>query len=218
MTRLFFLVALMLGTEVLAETINVRALALRAGELPEVYLKVGEGYEELHFSAVQPSSTLRALSTDSLSLYKLEQDADGNEEYVIVDKLKVPASAKGVLLLGWKSEGDVRYLAIEDDFSAARFDDWLLINTSKKSVAFMVEKKGTPVTLKAGSTVTYRLNNVKEGKGASIMAQAMFDGEVKLFFSTYWALSPGKRSVVIFLDDGRKIRVKRISDKLVVEE
>ena len=48
-----------------------------------------------------------------------------------------------------------------------------------------------------------------------VPAQTPFDGEAKTFFSTYWPVYPDKRAVVLFVDDGKRIRVKRISDKLV---
>ncbi len=214
-TRLFILIALISGSHATAQTINVRTLALRAGELPEVYLKNGEKYEKLRFSAVQPSSTVRAIRVNPLPLYKREKDAEGEDVYAVAHKIQIPTGAKGIMLLGWKSGDKIRHLAIKDDFSKARFNDWLLINTSKKSIAFKVGKNGKPFMVKAGSSKTYVIKSVKEGKGASVMAQAMFEEKMKLFFSTYWPVFPGKRTVVLFIEDGRKIRIKRISDKLV---
>ena len=41
------------------------------------------------------------------------------------------------------------------------------------------------------------------------------NGEAKTFYSTYWPVHKGKRALVLFVDDGSKIRVKRISDALV---
>jgi len=215
MTRLFILIALIFGSHATAQTINVRTLALRAGELPEVYLRVGEKYEKLRFSAVQPSSTVRAIRVNPLPLYKRETDAEGKDVYVVAYKIKIPTGAKGIMLLGWKSGDKVRHLAIKDDFSKARFNDWLLINTSKKPIIFKVGQKAKPFLVKAGSAETYPLKRVREGKGTEVTAHAKFKGKVKLFFSTYWPVFPGKRMVVLFVDDGRKIRVKRIIDKLV---
>ena len=218
MTRLLVLITFILGSLATAQTINVRTLALRAGELTEVYLRVGEKYEKLRFSAAQPSTTVPAIRANPLPLYKREKDAEGKEIYVIAHKLKIPRGAKGVLLLAWKSGDKVRYLAIKDDFSKARFNDWLLINTSKKSIGFKVGEKAKPIILKAGSSKTYSMKRVKQGKGTSVAAQTMYKGKMKLFFSTYWPVLPGKRTLILFIDDGRKIRVKRISDKLVQVE
>jgi len=215
MTRLFILIAVIFGTHATAQTINVRTLGLRAGELPEVYLRNGEEYKKLRFSAVQPSSTVRAIRANPLPLYKLEKDAEGKDVYVIAYKIKIPAGARGILLLGWKSGDKVRYLAIKDDFSKARFNDWLLINTSKRPIMFKVGKDAKPFIVKPGSSETYAMKKVREGKGTEVTAHAKFKGKVKCFFSTYWPVFPGKRMVVLFVDDGRKIRVKRISDKLV---
>ena len=215
MTRLLILLSLVLGFHATAQTINVRTLALRTGEMPEVYLRNGEKYEQLRFSAAQPSSTLRANRVNPLPLYQREKDAEGNDAYVVAYKLKIPKGAKGILLLGWKSGDQAKYIVIKDDFGKARFNDWLLINTSTKSIGFKVSEKGKPFIVKAGSSDIYSIKKVKQGKGTSVMAQAMFKGKKKIFFSTYWPVLPGKRTLILFIDDGRKILVKRISDKLV---
>jgi len=217
-TRLFVLTAFILGSLATAQTINVRTLALRAGEMPEVYLRNGEEYEKLRFSAVQPSATVSATRVNPLPLYKLEMDEEGKDVYVVTERIKIPTGARGILLMAWKSGDEARYLAIKDDFRKARFNDWLLINTSKRPIIFKVGEKAKPFIVKPGSSDTYPLKKVREGKGTEVTAHAKFKGKIKLFFSTYWPVFPGNRMVVLFIDDGRKIRVKRISDKLVQVE
>jgi hypothetical protein len=197
-----------------AETLKIRTLALRAGQLPEVYVKVGKGHQKLNFSAVQPTETVRARQASPLRLYKREKDADGKAAYIVGHKVKIPAGAKGVLLLGWSAGDKTHFLAIADDFGSAQFNDWLFINTSKRQIAFKCGNSKKPVMVAPLATVTHRMNKMKKGKGASVKAWAEFKGDSKLFYSTYWPVYPEKRLIVLFFDDGRKIHVKRISDKL----
>ena len=115
--------------------------------------------------------------------------------------------------MGWAAGKETRYVAIDDDFGSARFNDWLLINTGKRPVAFTVGEKSKPVLIAPGASVTHRVG-AEKGKGTAVLAQAPIRGKTKTFFSTYWPVHPDKRAVVLFVDDGEKIRVKRITDKL----
>lgn len=208
----FFL--LLGGVLASAEGLAVRCLALRSGEASEVYLRGAKGHEKLDFSATQPGAVVQALVANPLPLYRMGVDGEGKEEFVVAHKVKVPVGARGILLLGLTSGKETRYVAIEDDFGSARFSDWLLINTSARPVAFKVGGKAKPILVAPGKSVKYKIK-AEEGKGAAVLAQAPFDGKSKTFFSTYWPVHPGKRTIVLFADDGEKIRVKRISDKLV---
>jgi len=217
MTRLISLLlvvsALFGGTPANAQTISVRTLALRSGELPEVYLKGPEEFFPLEFSAVQPSEPVRAIAANPLPLYTSGMDDKGEQAFVAAHKLKVPAGARGILLVAWNTGEEVRYVAIKDDFGSARYNDWLLINAATRPVAFMVGENAKAMVVAPGTSTTHRIS-AKQGEGATVLAQAPFDGEAKTFFSTYWPVYPDKRTVVLFVDDGSKIRVKRISDKL----
>lgn len=201
------------GALVSAQTIGVRSLALRSGELPEVYLKGAKDYLLLGFSSVQPGEVVRALRTSPLPLYRKVVDDEGTETFAVAHKIKVPSGARGILLLGWTSGKEVRFVPITDNFGSARYNDWLLINASQRPVAFYVGQKTKPVMIAPGASTTHRIS-VDQGKGAAVHAQAPFGGKTKTFFSTYWPVHGGKRTVVLFVDDGKKIRVKRISDKL----
>lgn len=196
-----------------AQTISVRTLALRADPLPEVYVKGPEGHHALNFSATQPDDAVSALAANPLPLYTSGKDAKGKEDFIVSQTLKLPAGAKGILLLAWKSGEETRYVAINDDFGTARFNDWLLINAGIKPIAFRVGENSQPVRINPGSAMTHRIE-VEKAQGAAVLAQAEFDGKAKTFFSTYWPVHADKRTIVIFVDDGSKIRVKRISDKL----
>ena len=195
------------------QTIAVRSLTLRSGDLPEVYLKGPKDFHLLPFSPVQPGELIRAVKASPLPLYRKVTSDEGEAGFTVAQKVAVPSGAGGLLLLGWMSGNEARYVAIKDDFGSARFNDWLLINTGKRPVAFRVGEKEKPVMLAPGSSTTHRIG-AAEGTGVAVLAQAPLRGRTRTFFSTYWPVPEGKRTVVLFVDDGEKIRVKRISDKL----
>ena len=58
MTRLLVLAALVLGSHATAQTINVRTLALRAGELPEIYLEQISHFFE-HYKDLEPGKWVK---------------------------------------------------------------------------------------------------------------------------------------------------------------
>lgn len=196
-----------------AQTIDIRTLALRGGDMPEVHVMGPKGHFPLKFSAVQPTETVRALSANPLPLYRSETAADGKPEFIVAHQVKVPNGARGILLLAWSVGDEARYLAINDDFAAAGYNDWLLINTSARQIAFKVGETGKPILLNPGVSATHRIS-VTKGTGATVLAQAPINGKNKIFYSTYWPVHAEKRSVVLFADDGPKIIVKRISDQL----
>ena len=196
-----------------AQAISVRTLALRPGQLPEVYLKGPSGHQVLSFSNVQPNETVLALPANPLPLYRSGINAEGKEVFTVAHEVKVPTGAKGILLLAWTTGSQTRYVAVDDDFGAARFNDWLLINTCARPVALLIGEGTKPVVIAAGTSTHHRIA-VAKGKGATVLARASFNGKVKTFFSTFWPVHPDRRAVVLFVDDGSKIRVKRISDKL----
>lgn len=207
------LAALLAAGAAPGQTIGVRTLALRAGEMPEVFLRGSKDHHPLKFSAVQPSPVVRAAAANPLPIYKSALDQEGKPAFTVVQQVKLPSGAKGVLLLGWSAGDTIRYVAMEDDFGSAGFNDWLLINTTARPIAFKVGEKAAPVQVAPGSSRTYKIATDKN-KGAAVLAQAPFDGKAKTFYSTYWPVHAGKRAVVLFVEDGQKIRVKRISDAL----
>lgn len=209
----FFTILAFLAAPALAQTIAIRTLAMTDDDMPEVLVRSGKSHLPLIFSTIQPSEAVEAVSANPLPLYRSETDEKGNQVFVVSGRVKIPVGAKGILLLGWNSGGETSYVAIKDEFSSARYNDWLLINVSTRPVAFQVGEKSKPLLLKPGVSETHRISEEK-GVGAAVFAQAPIDGKPKIFYSTYWPVYPDKRSVVLFVDDGRKIRVKRISDLL----
>jgi len=210
--------ALAAGLPATGQTIVVRTLAMRSDPLPEVFVTDGKEHQALRFSAVQPGEPLRALAANPLPLYRSQMDAKGKQAFVVAHQVKLPAGAKGILLLGWTVGDHPRYVAIKDDFASARFNDWLLINAASRPVAFKVGDDAKAMVVTPGTSAGYRVT-AAQGQGAAVLAQAPIRGEPKVFFSTYWPVHADKRTVVLFADDGpERILVKRISDKLAPPE
>ena len=197
----------------MAQGVKVRALALASDELPELHVKGEEGFVPLNFRSDQPSEVVLALGGSPLPLHRKELNDEGELSYPVDRTLKLPTGARGVLILGWKAVNKLRLVAIDDDFGGAGFNDWLLINTGQRPIAFSVGKGSKPIVIRPGTSENHRIG-AQRGKGVEILAQAPFDGKTKTFYSTYWPVHPNKRAIVLFIDDGRKIRVKRISDKV----
>ena len=195
------------------ETLALRTLALRADEMPELFIHTGKEYLPLRFSAVQPSETVKALAANPLTLYRAGVDANGKSGFVIAHRVKLPDQATGILLLGWRQGEDPGFVAIKDEFAKAGYNDWLLINASSQPVAFQPGETATPLLLKPGASTTHRIGAAK-GEGIAVTAQAPIKGKARTFFSTFWPVYADKRSVVVFVDDGARILVKRISDPL----
>lgn len=195
-------------------TLAVRSLALDAGgELPEVHLMGQNGHVPLEFSAVQPSASINAMTANPLPIYKKENDDAGNEAWIIAHRVNIPSGVNRILLLGWRSGDATRYIAIEDNFTNARFDDWLLINASNRPVALAVGEDARPVGIRPGSSIRHRFN-VRHGQGTAVTALTPVEDKPTIFYSTYWPVRQDSRAVVLFAEDGDRILVRRISDRL----
>jgi hypothetical protein len=196
-------------------TLEVRTLAMTSGDMPELLLRTAGEPAILEWSHRQPGQGLTVLHANPLPLYRREVNEDGKEKLVAVTKVALPANVRGVLLLGWTSDGKTRCVAIDDHLATAQFNDWLLINAATRPVAFGVGDTNKPAIVKPGDSVRYRVP-AQRGKGATVRAQLPVEGgRAKTFYSTFWPIYPDKRALVIFVDDGDKVRVKRISDKLL---
>jgi len=75
------------------------------------------------------------------------------------------------------------------------------------------EALAKPVKIAPGASQRHKIT-AENNKGVAVLAQVPVKGKAKTFFSTFWPVYPDKRAVILFIDDGTKIRVKRISDKL----
>lgn len=199
-----------------AREINMRTLALvKTGDLQERYVKVGQEYLALSFSYTQPGEVLPVFADESsLPLYESVESNRGMVSYRMVMEVKLPAGAKGVLLLGWMSSEGPRYLAVDDDYLSAKYDKWLLINTASKDVAFRIGDDNKPLILPANSVRNYKLT-APEGTGVSVIGKAKWGEEVKTFYSTYWPVRANERGIVIFFyHKGERIALRKITDTL----
>ena len=170
----FFLLTGVARSEV---KIAIRTLSLRADEMPELFVHNGKEHLPLGFSAVQPGETIEALAANPLPLYRSSTGEDGKDGFVIAHRVKLPDRASGVLLLGWMQGDAPRFVAIQDEFSKAAYNDWLLINACSHPVAFKAGEKATPLLLKPGVSTTHRVSAAK-GEGIEVTAQAARKGKV----------------------------------------
>jgi hypothetical protein len=196
-------------------TLSVRTMALNPGELPELFFRT-KGKVKLtpvHWSTRQPSRVVLALYEGTLPLFRIELDEDGKDIPVVAHRVKVPAGAKEILLFAWldKDKKKLKFHAIGDDFLKAKFNDWLLINLSSKSVDFIVGRASKPIRLNKGQSKTYQIT-AEENKGAAVMGKANIRGKCRIFYSTYLPVRSQRRTLVIFTDAGDKIRTTLIAD------
>lgn len=203
-----------------AREINMRTLALdKTANLPEHYVRVGENYAALSFNFIEPSGVMLALATEtSLPIYKSVKSEDGKVSYEMEKEVKLPAGAKGVLLLGWMDAQGPRYLAVDDNYLSAKHNNWLLINTAPKDVAFRVGDDNEPTMVNANSVKDYKLT-ARENTGVSVVGQAKWDEKIKTFYSTYWPVRAGERGIIIFFyQKGDRMALRKITDILVKPE
>jgi hypothetical protein len=200
--------------------ISVRTLQLAAGELPDSWVMVADEKEpvKLAWLTSQPTEPLRVvLDKGKLKLFRYALGQDGKMAVDDVRVIPLPEAATEVLLLGWASDGKGKYVAIKDHFLQAKFDDWIAINTSPHPVAVRAGRKSDPVRVDPGKSVVFR-PEIEEGKGVAMIAQAPYKGKLKTFLSTYWPAFAGQRTMIVFFDDGERMRAKRIGDRFVRKE
>lgn len=190
----------------------LRVMAIAEGELPEVYVKAGADYVLLEFSATQPSVTVRSTYSNPLPIYKRQKTSAGKDDYIIMNRVPLPESGKGILLLGWGTPDKADYLAISDDFSSSGSADWLLINGTKQTLALQLGKDTKFVKVPPSGATPFRVM-AELNKGAAVnIAEPVEGNKWKTFYSTYWPIYPDRRCLVLFLNTGGKIKVKKISD------
>lgn len=198
-------------------TISLRCLQLGGDKMPEAWVRVAEAKEpqKVTWLNSQPTEPIRVVHDGQLKLLRHSQKPGGDEMvFELLQAIKLPSPAKEVLLLGWEGDGVAKYVAIEDLFLTAKFNDWIAINTSPNPVAIRAGDKGKPVVVNPGKSVIFS-PDIREGKGVKVLAQTQRDGELETFLSSYWPAFPGQRTMMIFYDDGEKMRAKRIGDRFL---
>lgn len=210
LTRILLLPVLGISSPTIqAETLELRTLQLDKKPMPELYVHGSEEPQRLKFSSLQPSAAIAVGKTDSLLLYR--QNEGGSKAIQKAYQVDLPDGAKGVLLLAWKAADKERFLAVEDHYSEAKDNRWLIINAADRAIAFQVGANTKPAVIKPNSIHVFDLE-APQGEGAAVMAKASFDQEVKTIYSTYWPIHAGKRMVVVITNSGEKVNVKPIFD------
>ena len=196
--------------------VSLRLLQLSSDEMPESFVQVADAKEpvKLEWLSSQPTEPIKVMHDGQLKLYRQTQNPEGKTVLEIIKTISLPKSAKEVLLLGWVDGDDSKYVVIEDLFLNAKINDWLAINTSVNDVAILAGDDGKPVRVNPGKSVIFR-PRIEENKGVKVFAQTMRKGELKTFLSSYWPAFPGQRTLIIFYDDGDRMRAKRIGDRFL---
>lgn len=213
-------VCLILGSIALAgQTIGVRTLAI--GDVSESkakrYLSTPNGYQALTFLSRHPGRLMNAYTSESLVLYEKFKTAEKSPEYRIVDKVKLPEAAESVLLLALVANDEQSYLAIDANFLEASYDTWLMINTTSKPIFFKIGSEEEPFQIEPNNQKVCKIT-LSAGSAASVLGQAKLDDTMKTFYSTYWPIREGERSIIAFFEQGSRIRVRKISDALMNEK
>ena len=204
------------GASAQDKTISLRTLQLGGDEMPDSLVRVPDAQEPvaLTWLTSQPNEPIEAVHDGELKLFRRTQNPEGETVLEIFQSVSIPNAAKEILLLGWADGEESKYVAIEDRFLNARINDWLAINTSANDVAILAGDDGNPIRVNPGKSVIFR-PKIEEGKGVKVFAQTKRRGELKTFLSSYWPAFPNQRTVIIFYDDGDRMRAKRIGDRFL---
>jgi len=220
MTRFSFLFCLIL-TNLQAEnpTVWLRTLQLVEGEIPETFVMV-EGKSQpvqLTWSTAQPSRQLNVVYDGKLFILNGSESSEGKQEAAASIPVALPESAQEILLLAMTGPEGVEYLAFEDCVGGAKFNDWLSINLSDREVVFTASEKKDSVRIPPGTSTIFR-PEIEKGTGASVAAEFDREGESQIFYSAYWPVFAGQKSIAIFYTYGERVRVRRIGDPLLGRE
>lgn len=214
------LALLMSGSWSRGAELSLRALQLGGGQMPDVWVLGAKEKKpvKVKWLTSQPTQPLRIIHDGTIRFFKYSVNAEGKAVIDDVQNIAFPSGAKEVLLMGQVKDGKASYVAIEDRFLNAKFNDWIAINTSANPVALQCgddEKK--LLRIDGGKSLIFQ-PDIVENKGVEIVAKTQRDGEIKTFLSSYWPAFPNQRTMIIFYDDGEKMRGRRIGDRFVKHE
>lgn len=200
-------------------TVGVRTLALDQNiTQAERYVKTKEGYETLVFMIRHPGEIIEAYVDETgLPIFRKIQVPGQQDTYQVASSVNFTEGAKSILVLGWGLPENERYLSVDDNLLGAGYNDWLMINTSSRTVGLRIGKGEKPFMIEPNRIEKCKVAS-PEGLGAAVLGRAKFDGEVKTFYSTYWPIRSGERSIVVFFEQGDRMRLRKISDTLVAKE
>ncbi|MFC7336052.1 hypothetical protein ACFQY0_02590 [Haloferula chungangensis] len=193
------------------EKLDIRTLSLGSSNFPELWVMEDTAPVAVKFSSIQPSEPLRIPRSNPLRIFKGELDEKGLPKDTTPTSVKLPNNSS-ILLLAWMNGEAPRFLPIPDPFKSAKHDDWLVINGSAQQVAIQIGAKSKPVSVAPSSHSRVRVT-APVNEGAAVTVATRNKKAWKTIYSTYWPIYPDKRCLVIIAQDGRKMRVKVISDE-----
>ena len=126
-----------------SEKLDLRTLSLGSTDFPQLWAMNAATPVEIAFSTIQPSEPLRLNRTDPLRIFKGALNDKGQPADPTPTLVKLPTDSS-ILLLGWMVADTPRFFPIPDPFTAARTDDWLVINSTAKNVAIQIGATPNP--------------------------------------------------------------------------
>lgn len=219
MIRLVLLLAFVFSCSLSAQDsrVTIRAMSLDNADFPEIFLRGKGGYEPIRFSTIQPSTPFRAIAQNPLPIFYSVPSPEEGEKIKPDAMVKLPSTAGGVLLLAW-GEGDNRnFAALPDNLGKGGSDNWLLVNATPEPIGFQLGDGTRPTVVEPGKSKTHRVT-VKLGEGAAVTAAHINGEESKVIFSTYWTVFEDQRCVILFVQDGERVRVRQIQDMTAGEK
>lgn len=202
-----------------ARNISIRTMATSSAKMPDFFIKASaeKPHEMLRWPTRQPSERVMAKCESFLPLFQRLPDGSGKQHLAIARRVQIPAGAREIILLAWTDGKEVRLRAIEDKFVGAKSNEWLFINASSKLIAFTIGDDAQPITLASGVSRLCQVSS-PQNKGAAAVGRAQIRGKLRVFYSTYLPIKEGQRTLMMFTDDGDKIRAKCIVDELTLPE
>lgn len=194
-----------------SEKLDLRTLSLGSTDFPQLWALNATTPVAIAFSTIQPSEPLRLNRTDPLRIFKGKLNDKGQPADPTPTLVKLPTDSS-ILLLGWMVADTPRFFPIPDPFTAARTDDWLVINSTARNVAIQIGANTKPTPVKPSSHAPIRVT-APVNEGAAVIVAIPKDQGWKTIYSTYWPIYPDKRCLVLIIEDGAKIRVKVICDE-----
>lgn len=196
--------------------LSIRTIAVDKGEMPVWYLATGdESYTEVNWPVEQPTAPVVSTAAEELLLFSKEVNAEGEVEFKVDRKLAVPEGSNDVLILAWRDDGDeeISLMLAKDDLKHAKFNDWLVFNTSKQVVTMRYGADGEAIQMEPSEAKPYRID-AEMGKGNSVTAQAMVKDNMRTIYSTYWPAPGNQRSLLLFFNKDNQVKLRRVIDPL----
>lgn len=197
--------------------VAVRGLSLSESTFPDLWVLKNKRPVALTFSPYQPTLPIRADRNSPLLVFVGALNPEGNPIDSTPKEVELPPKSDSILMIGWMTGDKPTFLAFDDPFRTSSNDDWIIINTTSKTVAIQVGEKTDPLSLKPGSHSKMKVSAPSD-TGASTTIIYEDGNEWKPFYSSYMPIFSDKRCIVIIAQEGENFRVKIIPDNPVPQE